>query len=154
MDIGLLVNGWGDTGLLEGLDDTQKIRMSMKFEILNRYLLNLVEEPDYVENYGNTETMIFPLLRKMCAEKNEDGTYTFYSGVNPIRLLEQFKLWWNCPVATDLRNDLSVYRGIDSEAELLSIYCEMAADLIRSDNYKDIIEEPIKPLKYIKKFRL
>jgi hypothetical protein len=90
----------------------------------------------------------------MCAEKNEDGTYIFYGGVNPIRLLEEFRFWWNGRGASDLRSDLNVYRGIDVEAELLSVYCDMVAPIIRSDSYKDIIEEPIKPLKYIKKFRL
>lgn len=154
-DLITLVTFWEQRGLLDGLDDIQKIRMSMKFEILARHLLNLIEEPDYTQNYGNIEDLIFPALRNMCAERNDDGIYTFYGGVNPIRLLEEFRFWWNGRGSLDaraaLRSDLTFYGQAE---ELLSVYCGMAAYLIRSDNQKEIYEEPIKPLKYIKRFRL
>ena len=154
MDLNLLVGNWEATGLLEGLDDVQKLRMSLKFEKLARHLISLSEQPNYREEYGDIEILIFPLLRRICVEMNwENDSRTFHSGVNPIRVLDEFKEWWNSD-ANSLRSELNVYANIDVEAELLSVYSDMFGPRFRNDNYNDIIGEPIKPDKFIKRHKL
>lgn len=154
MDLNLLVGNWEATGLLEGLDDVQKLRMSLKFEKLARHLISLSEQPNYREEYGDMETLIFPLLRKICVEMNwENDTRIFHGGVNPLRVLEEFKTWWYGD-ANSLKSDLSVYANIDVEAELLAVYSDTFGFRFRNDNYNDIIGEPIKPDKFIKRHKL
>jgi hypothetical protein len=154
MDLSLLVGNWEATGLLEGLEPPQKLRLSLKLEVLARHLLNLSDQPNYKEEYGDIETLIFPLVRRMCAELNwEEKTYTFYGGVNPIRVLEEFKTWWNGD-ANSLRMDLNVYQNIDVEAELLGVYSDNFGFKFRNDNYTDNLEGPIKPDKFIKRHKL
>lgn len=154
MDLTLLVGNWDATGLLMELDNTQKMRMALKFEILARHLLNLSDQPDYRDVYGEIETFIFPLLRRICVEVNwEDNSRSFHGGVNPIRVLEEFKEWWHGE-ANSLRHDLNVHSGIDVEAELLAVYSDVFGYRFRNDNYTDSFEGPIKPPKFIKRHKL
>lgn len=154
MDLNLLVGNWEETGLLVDLNDFDKTRMALKFEILARHMLSIQDQPNYQQNYNQIETLIFPLLRRVCVEMNlEDGTHTFHGGVNPLRVLEEFETWWNRDSNT-LRLDLSFYNGIDVEAELLCVYAHLFGPRFRNDNYIDSIKGTIEPEKFIKKHRL
>lgn len=157
MDLNLLVDNWESTGLLEKLSDFHKTRMALKFEILARHMLTIQDQPNYQRDYGQIEVLIFPLLRRICVESEnnwQDNSYIFHGGVNPLRVLDEFKTWWNGDNAYALMADLNVYASIDVEAELLSVYSEMVGPRFRNDNYVDPVNGPIEPIKFMKKHKL
>ena len=153
-----LVEKWQAIGLLDGLGDIQKLRLSLKFEMLAKHMVSLSDQPDYRERYGKIAVLMFPLLRKICVEHiftytGELQIITFHGGVNPITVLEEFRAWFYSNETIQNYQDISVSGGIDVEAELLQIYVENFAHTFRSDtNYCDL--SPIEPLRYIGKHRL
>lgn len=156
MDLNLLIGNWERTGLLsDGLTDVQKVRMSLKLEILAKHLLNLSDQPDYELKYGKIEIVIFPLLRRICLEKDEvNNVYIMYGGVNPIRLLEEFREWWGSSDICQSIEDMRTHPYIDIEAELVAIYAETQGHKYRQDtNYSEEMG-PISPMKYVKKHKL
>ena len=146
MDFNLLVGNWEVTGLLDKLSDFHKTRMALKLEILARHLLTIQDQPNYQRDYGQIEVLIFPLLRRICVESEnnwQDNSYIFHGGVNPLRVLDEFKTWWNGDNI-----------GGFNHAELLSVYSEMVGPRFRNDNYVDPVNGPIEPIKFMKKHKL
>jgi hypothetical protein len=156
VDLNLLIGNWERTGLLEGgLTDRQKAIMSIKFENLALHLLNLSDKTDYMAKYGKIEIIIFPLLRRICLEKDEiTNTYTMYGSVNPLRVLDDVTAWWNSSEICQSIDDMSAHTGIDVEAELVAVYAESQGHKYRYDSHYKEEMGIITPTKFVKRHKL
>ena len=153
MDLNLLMGNWERTGLLgDGLTNRQKVIMSIKFETLARHLLNLSDQTNYILKYGKIELVIFPLLRRICLEKDEiTNIYTMYEGVNPLRVLDDATTWWNSNEICQSIND--IHGHTDVEVTLVASYAEHHGHKYRYDNYYEDEMWIIRPTKYIKRHK-
>jgi hypothetical protein len=142
-----ITSRWDETGLLYGLSDAGKTILAMKMERLAQHLLS----SDYRHD-ERLETYIFPIVRRVCVSRIESSastaTYIYHGNVDPIVLLNDFSEWFHSSNCQDLMADIGVYSGIDVEAEMCAIYCDLFKDKFR------LGLNDFKPLQYITKHKL
>jgi hypothetical protein len=98
---------WEDTGLLEGLNDDEKLKLSIHFE----ELLQLLPAIDTDHNFYYSG--IFPILRRIYSQNKE---------FNVLHVAFDFKRFYESKAVHELINEYSKYPNVDIEAELCAFY--------------------------------
>lgn len=126
-------NRWMVVGLLEGLNEDERIVMAVIFEEILDYMLSGELLREFGDNEGQLETFAFPAARRLLKAGKLKRLYENRSNVSIRKAVKKFapklirdiQIFKQTPELIEMFRNISTgISGMDAESEMISLYCE------------------------------